>query len=194
MTVERVTPAKEGDVLSVRIRFLRDGTEKRKTYRVSAEEYENAGCPAEGEEISRETFDLLTARTAEKEAYERAVQILAAGDNSGQMLCRKLCERGFSREAAIAAVTRLIKEGYLNEQAMLERQFAIFAERMWGPGKYMPALLQKGFSRAAIEAAAQRAADEGVYDEQAIRARLTEEFRPSGTAEKIALLYKYGFR
>ena len=193
VSVADVRRAGNGHVLLTLAIFAAAG-ERSERYRLPLAVYEAAGSPCEGERLDADTYLLLTAEEGEKKAYERAVKILAAGDNSRRMLCRKLTERGFLPAYAEAAVARLSEEGYLKEEEMLDRQFALFAPRFWGPGKYMPSLLQKGFDRAAIAAAEERAGLTGVYDREAVKAALLEKFRPQGNAERTALLYRFGFR
>lgn len=193
-TVLKVSRGHIGDAFHLTLRIPCASGERVHTYRVSAQSYAMVGSPAEGDELEGEPLYALIAEEEEKRAYERALRILASGDNTRAALERKLRERGFDGRAAHAAVLRVEKEGYLREEDMLLRQFAVFQKRLWGPGKYMPALLAKGFSRELVERARERAADEGIYDAESVKAQLLERFSPCGYAETRALLYKYGFR
>ena len=191
-TVERVVAARSAEGFLVTLRIC-GATERVHTYRVTTAEYEEAGAPAAGDEIEDEHLFALTEREDVRLAYERALKILAAGDNTAVSLLRKLKERGFSAAVSEAAVARAEEHGYIKEGEMLLRQLAIYAKRLWGPRKFLPALLQKGFSRERIEDALRRAAEEGVYDKETIRQALLDEYAPKNTAEAKALLYKYGF-
>ncbi len=193
-TVLKVSESHVGDAIKVTLRIPSAGGERIQSYRVSAESYAMAGTPAEGDELEGELLYSLIADEEEKRAYERALRILASGDNTCRMLERKLCERGFDARAARATTERLEKEGYLREGDMLLRQFAIFAKRLWGEGKYMPVLLSKGFSRELIERVRERACEEGIYDAACVKEELLSRFPPKSYAEERALLYKYGFR
>ncbi len=188
--VERVIKSHVGTLMIIHLRM----DEKTKCYRVSEEEYAAAGFPAEGEELWGEALVALTRREDSKKAYERALKILAVGDNTRRALKRKLMERGFGEEESECAVRRIVEEGYLKEEDMLLRQFAVFAKRMWGPGKFMPSLLAKGFSRDLIERVSHRADEEEIYRAQEVKETLLAKFQPKDLAEKRALLYKYGFR
>jgi SOS response regulatory protein OraA/RecX len=168
--------------------------ERTHTYRVCQEEYEAAGEPREGDSLDEAAFRALSEREDTHRAYERALKILAAGDNTARMLEKKLRERGFSEGQAREATRRVVTAGYLKEEEMLMRQFAVFAKRLWGRGKYLPALISKGFSREMIEKVTLRAEDEGVYSADAVKKALLERFSPEGYAETKALLYKHGFR
>lgn len=130
---------------------------------------------------------------AETRAYARAVKILAAGDNTRRTLVRKLCERGFPRASAEAAVERLVAEGYIREEELLLRQLSIYAKRLWGPKKFIPNLLEKGFAREDITAALVRAKAEGVYDAEEIKEKLLAELPMTNAAAQRAWLYKHGF-
>ena len=193
-TVLRVSRSRIGDTYIVTLSIPSASGGREATYRVNAERYKDAGCPEPDDMLEGEPLYELIRDEEEKRAYERALRILASGDNTRLSLERKLRERGFDRRAANMAVERVVKEGYLREEDMLLRQFAVFKKRLWGPGKYMPALLSKGFSRDLIEHVRERARDEDIYDADAVKETLLEEFSPNGYAEQKALLYKYGFR
>ncbi len=191
-TVEKVSPARAAGGFLVTLRF--DGARPRShTYRVTVAEYEAAGSPEEGAVLSDEETAVLTEREDTRLAYERALKILAAGDNTAVGLLRKLRERGFSATVSETAVRQAKQNGYIKEEEMLLRQLAIYAKRMWGPRKFLPALLQKGFSREEIENAMRKAAAEEIYDREAVKAALLSEYSPSTSAETKALLYKFGF-
>lgn len=190
--VEKVSPTREAGGFLVTLQI--DGPRPRvHTYRVTAAEYEEAGTPVEGDVLSDEETAALTEREDTRLAYERALKILAAGDNTAAALLRKLRERGFSATVSEAAVRQAKRNGYIKEEEMLLRQLGIYAKRMWGPRKFLPALLQKGFSREEIEEAMRKAAEDAVYEKEAVKAALLEEYRPVTPAETKALLYKNGF-
>ena len=193
-TVLRVTTSGRGDAYTLTLSIPAACGEREQAYRISPERYAEAGFPEENDVLEGEVLYELIREEEEKRAYERAVRILASGDNTALILERKLRERGFDGRAARTAVERLIEGGYLREEEMLLRQFAVFKKRLWGPAKYMPALLSKGFSRELIERVRERASEEGVYDAEGVRQELFERFSPNGIAEERALLYKYGFK
>lgn len=188
--VERVIQSHVGGIWIVHLRM---GDEKTKCYRVNEQEYASAGFPTEGEELWGEALQALTRREDSQKAYERALKILAVGDNTARALKRKLLERGFGEEESEYAVARAKENGYLKEEDMLLRQFAVFEKRMWGPRKFMPSLLSKGFSRDMIESVMRRAEIEEIYSLSAVKEALLAKFEPKDYAEKRALLYKYGF-
>ena len=81
----------------------------------------------------------------------------------------------------------------VDEEEMLLRQLAIYAKRLWGPKRFLPALLAKGFSRDAIRTALLRAEAEGIYDSDAIKERLLADLGDDDPAARRAWLYKHGF-
>lgn len=166
---------------------------RRLSCRPSLEAYERAGAPALNETVSEEAYLLLAEKEEWAAAEERAVQILSAGDNSCRALLQKLLARGFLRESAASAVSRLVEAGYLDEEAMLSRQFSIYAKKRIGMAKILPSLLQKGFSREAILAAAASAEAEGDYSPATIKAALLAENASLSPEEKKKLLKKHGF-
>ena len=136
---------------------------------------------------------LLAREEEERCAYVRALKILAAGDNTRRALARKLCTRGFSREASEVAVARLSAEGYIREEELLSRQLEIYAKRKWGPKRVLPTLIEKGFAREDILTAIARARDEGIYDPDAIKEELLAELPSTDASARRAWLYKHGF-
>ena len=193
-TVLRVSRSHVGDTYILTLSIPSVSGDREQSYRISAERYAEAGFPEPDDILEGDALYELIRDEEEKRAYERAVRILASGDNTRLALLRKLCERGFDKRAAEAAVEKLALGGYLREEDMLLRQFAVFKKRLWGPRKYMPLLLSKGFSRELIDRVRARARAEEVYDEESVKEELFERFSPNGTAEQRALLYKYGFR
>lgn len=162
-------------------------------YRISADRFSEDGNLDAGETVDFEELAPLIGDEDARLAYARGVKILASGDNTRRNLLRKLTERGFLRESAERAVERLVKEGYIREDELLERQLAIYAKRLWGPKKFLPNLLEKGFSRADIEAALVRAREEGIYDDDSIRAEILAGLPEGDFAQRRARLYKHGF-
>ena len=169
------------------------GGKHRVCCRVSEEQYIRAGEPALYTSVNEEEYLLLAEKEEWAAAYERAVTILSMGDNSRRGLLQKLSLRGFLREAAEGAVMRLSEEGYLDEDGMLDRQFAIFAKKRLGMRKILPSLLQKGFSKEDVLAAKARAEEEGVYSSLSIKASLLEENAHLSPEEKQKMLKKHGF-
>ncbi len=163
------------------------------TYRVTKEGYLQAGSPEEGDTLDEGTLALLIGEEDARLAYSRAVKILASGDNTKKALLRKLCERGFLRESAMDAVEKLARDGYIREQELLLRQLGIYAKRLWGPKKFMPALLEKGFERDLIQNALVRAKDEGIYDPDAVKKALLDALPTDDAVQRRAWLYKHGF-
>ncbi len=191
-TVKRVAALKDGGYKLTLSIFSLNG-ERIHAYRVSEEAYCEAGSPEEGETLPQEIYLPLVKEEDARLAYERALRILASGDNTARALLRKLRERGFGEEAARLAVERVRAQGYVKENEMLLRQLAIYAKRLWGPKKFLPALLSKGFSREEIEQALSEAQRTGVYRKDAVRAELLERYQLRDSAEERALLYKFGF-
>ena len=191
-TVEKVAATRQGNGFLVTLR-VGQLTDRVHTYRVTETEYREAGAPVEGDVLEGDVLAVLTDREDTRLAYERALKILVAGDNTATTLARKLRERGFSEAVSRAAVARAEEAGYIKEEDMLLRQLAVYAKRLWGPRKFLPALLQKGFSRERIEAALRRAEEEGVYDKETVKQTLLDTFSPKNQAECKVLLYKYGF-
>lgn len=194
LTVEAIDRDRIRNSLLLTLCIHAPAGERVQLYRVKCEEYESFGELTIGDTLDIEDVLPLIEEEEISRAYARALRILGTADNTAQALERKLIGRGFVPSCARAAVERIVREGYLREEDMLLRQFAVFQKRLWGPGKYLPALLSKGFSRELIERARDKAKEEEVYDADAVKRELLSRFSPKGEAERRALLYKYGFR
>ena len=192
VTLDRVMAVRSGAELLLTFTYHAP-TPRTHTYRVSAEAYQTAGAPSEGETYDASEVMPLTEEEDAREAYKRAAKILASGDNTRMQLSRKLCERGFPAACAKQAVARLAEEGYIREDELLLRQLEIYAKRLWGPRKFMPSLLEKGFSHTDIQDALRVAKDTGVYDAERIKETLLASLPSADVSARRAWLYKHGF-
>ncbi len=189
--VTRVTGRRDGITLT--LSFSAPAGERTGRYRLTEADYEALGSPSEGAWLSEEEHLPFTEEKDTRAAYERAIRILSFGDNTATALCRKLSARGFTRDEVEAAVARVLSEGYIREEDMLLRQFAVFASKCWGPRKYGPWLSQKGFSRDRVAAAAARAEREGIYSAAAVRAALLARCAEEDEDTQRSILQKHGF-
>ena len=192
VTLDRVMAVRGGAELLLTLTFCAPSP-RTHTYRVTAEAYQSAGEPQQGESYDAQELASLTEREDLREAYKRAARILASGDNTRAQLARKLYERGFPTACARATVERLASEGYIREEELLLRQLEIYAKRLWGPKKFMPTLLEKGFVRADIEEALLVAREKDIYDADKIKSCLLASFPSEDAAARRAWLYKHGF-
>lgn len=86
--------------------------------------------------------------TDKEKAYGAAVRILAVSDHTALALTEKLLRKGFSREDAVTAVDRLVSEGFLNEENLLEKTVARLYEKKYGPAYIRAEIEKKRFSKA----------------------------------------------
>lgn len=191
-TIDAVQAVRSGEEILLTV-TVHAPASRTHVYRVTKEQYAEAGSPSMGEIFALEELAPLLGDEDDHLAYARAVKILAAGDNTKRNLTRKLTERGFLRESAERAVARLESEGYIREAELLERQLGIYAKRLWGPKKFLPNLIEKGFSRADVITALEKAKASGLYDTEAIKAEILADLPEGDTAARRARLYKHGF-
>ncbi|MBP3437321.1 MAG: RecX family transcriptional regulator [Clostridia bacterium] len=166
---------------------------RRMSFRIKEEKCKELDTLEIGEVLDEERYLLFAVEEEKRAALDKAVQILSMGDNSRRGLYRKLKMRGFTEEGATYAVSTLVKKGYLDEEKMLDRQFAVFAAKKTGMLKIASSLSQKGFSSEMIEEARQRARNAGVYDEEEIKMALAQENPDLTRQEWQKLLKKHGF-
>ena len=145
----------------VQIEVLGDSG-KKEQYLILAEEYENlSGSLAEDGSAG------LLKQAAERYAALRAARsLLGYSSNTLAGLTRKLRAKGFSKEAAEFAVSRIELEGEVDEASDAKREAELLLRRGWGRGRILSRLREKGYGRDAMEAAA------GVLDRVDFESRL----------------------
>ena len=170
------------------------GGERRLT--VPASLYERIGSPGVGTVLSDTALSELSFEAEYLTACRSAIRILEYGDNNARALRDKLTRKGISREAAQAAVEKMVSLGYIREGEQARRLAVGYARRnLWGERKIVSALTAKGYSRADAETAVREAEDDGEIDFSEVRRSLVKRCRARGMDdEKIrATLWRYGF-
>lgn len=111
------------------------------------------------EEDSPKKKDVKSPDRAEKpdrererqSAYERAMSILACGDNSERQIREKLEKKGYRYSEIADAVEMLKKKRYLRDQELMERYAAALSKkRMYGAGRIRLEMLLR-FDREVVE-------------------------------------------
>ena len=166
----------------------------RKNYEVSCEDWQNIGQPGEGSIILDEEISVISRIANEKAAFERALKIVAMGDNSIKGLIKKLRERGFSRECAEYAAGEMLRLGYIDEDSQLDRLTEYYVnEKRMGRRKLIPTLYSKGYTFDKIGDAISRAVDNGKIDFDHAKETLLSENSHLDFDGRKRLLYKHGF-
>ena len=134
------------------------GGERRLT--VPASLYERIGSPGVGAVLSDTALSELSFEAEYLYACRSAIRILEYGDNNARTLRDKLARKGVSREAAQAAVEKMVSLGYIREGEQARRLAVGYARRnLWGERKIVSALTAKGYSRADAETAVGRSSN-----------------------------------
>lgn len=125
MTI-KVVSVREADgggavILSFEISADGDGRSERRSLLLTLPQYRERRL-RRGDTLSPEEFDELEAMSETAAATWRGAGILAYGANSRRTLQRKLITKGFSREAADAAVTALSDDGLIDEKKAALRE------------------------------------------------------------------------
>ncbi|MDY3845802.1 MAG: hypothetical protein SOZ62_02680 [Eubacteriales bacterium] len=168
--------------------------EIRESYEVSREDYISIGEPREGEEILDEEISVITRISDEKEAFDRALRIVAFGDNSYRVLYAKLMQRGFSRSVCDTVIEKLKSLGYIDEDRQLRRLVEYTAkEKLIGIKKLVPLLVSKGYSSSDVIRMVGECEKNGNIDFGEIKKSLFDKYSPGDEKEKRLLLYKHGF-
>ncbi|MBE6641418.1 MAG: regulatory protein RecX [Ruminococcaceae bacterium] len=131
--------------------------------------------------------------------YEKALSILAYGDNSAASLKRKLKLKRFSDGAIVYVVDLLKKKGYINDAKLLNEKVLFFAnEKLHGRRRIISELLAKGFLRHDIDAALERCEalisfEENKYKLIEKRFGRTKDFTPEEIVKIKRFLYTNGY-
>ena len=132
-------------------------------------------------------------------AVRAAVRLLSYGDNSSAALCRKLRQKGVSREDAEYACARMREKGYIDDRALLSDEIRADAcEKLWGRRRIAAALLAKGYDREAIREALSLLEEELPFAENQKKLLLRKfgKTKPQSAEESQkmrAFLYRYGY-
>ena len=178
--------------------YLRVGVESDKKYdfTVSESEYSACGSPLTGDNLTRDSFDLLYSADMRYKARLKALRILSFGDNSELMLKRKLLAAGIKRDIIDGVVAEAVSLGYINAERQIKKLIINeVSYNLSGPRKIIPKLINKGYSKSDIEAAISQLVDTGEVDFEAAKARLIESKLPENADEEQIkkLLYKNGY-
>lgn len=145
-SIELKRISRDEETGNVFLSFLvtQDGKGKRSTLCVEYETVKDLG-------LRRGYVDTLTYGKIKKEAerlgaYRRGMTILSYGANSKRALERKLEGRGFGKESASEAVTRLESKGYINEDTGAASVAVSEIKKLYGERRIYEKLRQKGYS------------------------------------------------
>lgn len=122
---------------------------KKDEYLLLAEDFDL--IVADGAEgLSREALETAGARYS---ALRAARSLLSYSSNTLAALTRKLRAKGYSKEAADFAVSRIDAEGSVDEPSDAKRAVELLLRRGWGPARIISHLKNRGFGKEAIFAA-----------------------------------------
>ena len=165
-------------------------------FTVSEAEYNNAGSPLVGDELTVKQYKLLADSNDRYHAKKSALSILSYGDNSKSRLVRKLREKGIGSHIADEVAREMVSLGYLNEARQIARLIQNEANiSLRGPRLIISRLCAKGYQRAEVIRIMGELKDSGEVDFSEVKARLISRRLPEdATEEEIKkLLYKNGF-
>lgn len=98
-----------------------------------------------------EMLDMIYKYSEISCAYLKACRLLGYSACSVLGLKRKLREKGFSAEAAHAAVNMVCDMGLIDEEAFATREAEICLDKYWGERSIISKLREKGFGKDAIQ-------------------------------------------
>lgn len=148
-----------------------------------------------GDIITSEEADRAESEIELREACAAADRILDYAGNSRAALVRKLCQRGFSKEAAESAADTAEEEGLLNEKrdAVSKAEYYLRHKR-WGKRRITAELIAKGYGKGAV-AEAVSALDEDAFADN-LAYLIEKKPVPAGKNERqkyIAALCRMGY-
>ncbi len=180
----------ENGRISVGIAF----EEKMIIYSIPASAYDLMGFVVNGE-ISEDELATVVALDSEYRAIKKALFLLSFSDKNKKELYIRLVREGHSRENAKKAVEYCLSNGYIKEEAQLERLILREANiNLRGPRYIREKLMGKGYSRDDIDSVMYSLVELGEIDFVIIFDTLCDKKGVSDPAERRVLAYKYGFR
>ena len=170
---------------------------EREAYTVSAAVYSTIGSPLRGTELDEDTLAALKEASNSYKALKKALSLLSYADNSERNLRLKLMRAGFSRDISEETVREVVRLGYINESAQLERLILSEANgNLQGPMKIILKLVAKGYSVSSVKRVIEALENAGEIDFDENKNRLLESkiSDEDDTEKKYKLLRKYGYR
>ena len=128
-------------------------------------------------------------------ALEKAVELLAAQEQSERRLREKLLRRGYEAEEVDAVIVRLQERHYLDDEAACGRAFRrLYEESSMSVRQIGQKLYAKGYSPELIRASLPEDDDRGAREREAARRALRSRFHAAAPRAKMKqYLYRRGF-
>ena len=187
MTVKFIKRSKANGYVCIGI-----STEKKDySLTVSEREYACAGALLTGDSLNEDTLAELLLADEKYRAKLKALRVLSYGDNSENMLMRKLVSSGISRSVAHGVVCEMVSLGYINPHRQLKKliRYEVNSKNC-GPMKLFPKLMAKGYKKSDIEAVIDELTEAKEIDFEEAKRRLIEK----ADGEEIKkILYKNGY-
>ena len=135
------------------------------------------------------------AKKPKPTALEKAVELLAAREQSKRRLTDKLRQRGYGMEEIDAAVERLEERHYLDDEEACARQYQkMYEETGMSARQIEQKLLTRGFPPSLVRASAPEGDGQDAREEKAALASLRRRFRAAAPRSKMKqFLYRRGF-
>ncbi len=177
----------------LRLTFLRE--DEKISFLLSERAYDQLGAPQKGDVLIPRQGTAFTRAANRRGAVQKALRILATGDNSKTALSIKLRKVGYDRDEVDYALSVMEQNGFLREEEFALRKVELCAKRGWSERKIYSYLSGHGYQRDIIGNALATAKEEGLADfsynrEQFIQKKTQEGIQ--GEALKRAL-WQAGF-
>lgn len=101
--------------------------------------------------ISEETYEKIEEASKLCEAVRTGEYLLSFGANSVQSLTRKLVQRGYQRDVALAAAQRLEGEGLIDEERDLRHEVEKCLRKLWGAKRIRTHLWSRGYASESMQ-------------------------------------------
>ena len=194
ITVRALRAQHDGAEVQVQVLLESGEHREQKTLVLTTEQY----CelkPSKGV-ISEELYEHLEEASELCQALRSGESLLSYGSNSVGMLTRKLMQRGYSREIASSAATRLESRGLIDEERDVRREVEKCLRKLWGEKRIRTHLWSRGFTAEAISSLADAFSEVDFAKNCAMLIRKHYGQVPSDPAEQkrmIAFLFRYGY-
>ncbi len=189
-----IRAVREGRMGKTVILCLTDG-ENAEKLTLSREEYAAIGSPAVGEMPDDATLAEARRLAERRASLATALHILECGDTSRARLYEKLLARGYSAEAAEAAVAVVIRHGYIDESRLAARQVVLCVKKGWGRRRILAYLTSRGVPAETVSEAMASCEASGEIDFAEARRLFIETRRAKGMDDDAIkrALWRAGF-
>lgn len=190
-----VNAMSEGAEILLTVAISDGGRVEKRRLLIFTEQYLELGL-SKGALIDEESFDRLEKMSKQCKAIKKGSDLLSYSASSERRLAQRLKSKGFDKESAEFAASKLKTMGAINEKIDVERALNVYLKKLWGKKRIYKELCAKGYEREYIISALDEVDGEVFEENCALLLKKKYKILPSDPAEQkkiIAALIRYGY-